>query len=97
MVRLIAAERHWSISFGMVDFSVGLLVAGLGSPFVGRSIDRFGGHVVMTIGSLIGGLGLFFIVYAAHPIACYARSLVFGVSIAGDPCDSPFATLGRQF
>ncbi len=76
MVPLIAAERHWSISFAMGGFSVGLLVAGLGSPFVGRSIDRFGGHVVMTIGSLIGGLGLFLIVYAAHPIAYYAVWMV---------------------
>src|SRR6185437_11008220 len=47
---LVAAERGWSISFAMAGFSVGLLVAGLTSPYVGRAIDRFGGHVVMTAG-----------------------------------------------
>ena len=97
MVPLIAAERHWSISFAMGGFSFGLLVAGLGSPFVGRSIDRFGGHVVMTIGSLIGGLGLFLIVYAAHPIAYYAVWMVLGVAMAANLYDSAFATLGRIF
>src|SRR3974377_1477505 len=50
IVPLIAADRGWSISFGMGGFSVGLLAAGLSVPYVGRSVDRFGGHVVMTIG-----------------------------------------------
>ncbi|MGC2827445.1 MAG: hypothetical protein WA322_24995 [Pseudolabrys sp.] len=59
IVPLIAAERGWSISFAMGGFSVGLLTAGLVAPYVGRSIDRFSGHVVMTIGSLSGALGLF--------------------------------------
>ena len=54
---LIAAERGWSMSFAMGGFSVGLLAAGLVAPYVGRLIDRFGGHVVMTIGSLVGALG----------------------------------------
>ena len=58
-VPLIAAERGWSVSFTMGGFSLGLFVAGLAAPLVGRSIDRFGGHVVMTAGSLIGALGLF--------------------------------------
>src|SRR5215472_15987728 len=63
MVPLIAAERGWSISFAMGGFSFGLLVAGLTAPFVGRSIDRFGGHIVMSIGSLIGARGLCLIVF----------------------------------
>src|SRR5262249_57640186 len=76
IVPLIAAERGWSISFAMGGFSFGLLVAGLVAPYVGRSIDRFGGHVVMAIGSLIGALGLFFIVPPAPPAPYYPASLV---------------------
>src|SRR3978361_2202379 len=56
---LIVAETGWSLSFTMGGFSLGLLVAGLVSPFVGRSIDRHGGHVVMAIGALISAAGLF--------------------------------------
>ena len=55
---LIVAETGWSLSFVMGGFSLGLLIAGLVSPFVGRSIDRYGGHVVMTAGALISALGL---------------------------------------
>jgi MFS family permease len=97
MVPLIAADRGWSISFAMGGFSVGLLVAGLVAPYVGRSIDSFGGHVVMTIGSLIGGLGLALIVFAAHPVAYYAVWMVLGVAMAANLYDSAFATLGRIF
>jgi MFS family permease len=97
IVPLIAAERGWSISFTMGGFSVGLLMAGLIAPYVGRSIDRFGGHVVMTIGSLIGALGLFLIVHASHPAAYYAVWMVLGVGMAANLYDSAFATLGRIF
>lgn len=97
IVPLIAAERGWSISIAMGGFSAGLLVAGLVAPFVGRSIDRFGGHVVMTIGSLIGSLGLLLIGYAAHPVAYYIVWMVLGVAMAANLYDSAFATLGRIF
>ena len=97
IVPLIAAERGWSIAFAMGGFSVGLLIAGLVSPFVGRSIDRFGGHVVMTVGSLIGALGLVLIALAAHPVAYLAVWMVLGVAMAANLYDSAFATLGRIF
>ena len=57
-VPLIAAAHGWSKSFAMGGFSVGLLVGGLVSRHIGATIDRFGGHVVMPCGSLIGALGL---------------------------------------
>ena len=63
-VPLIAAERGWSLSFTTGGFSLCLLVAGLASPLVGRTIDRLGGHVVMTAGNLIGALGLLALVHA---------------------------------
>jgi MFS family permease len=97
IVPLIAAERGWSMSFAMGGFSVGLLAAGLSAPFVGRSIDRFGGHVVMAIGSIIGALGLVLIAHTAHPLAYLAVWVVLGIGMAANLYDSAFATLGRIF
>jgi MFS family permease len=97
IVPLIAAERGWSISFAMGGFSIGLLAAGLSAPFVGRSIDRLGGHVVMTSGSLIGGLGLLLIGYAADRVSYLAVWVVLGIAMAANLYDSAFATLGRIF
>ena len=97
IVPLIAKDRGWSISFAMGGFSVGLLIAGVVSPYVGRSIDRFGGHVVMTVGSLIGALGLFLIVHAASPLSYLLVWMVLGAAMAASLYDSAFATLGRIF
>src|SRR4051812_6539562 len=69
---LIAAERGWSMTFTMAGFSAGLLTGGLVAPTVGRLIDRFGGHVVMTGGSLIAAAGLVLLVFATHPVAWFA-------------------------
>jgi MFS family permease len=97
MLPLVAQEHGWPLSFAMGGFSVGLLVAGLTAPHVGRAIDRFGGHVVMTVGSLIGALGLFLIVHAQSRPAYLAVWTVLGVAMAANLYDSAFASLGRIF
>jgi MFS family permease len=97
IVPLIAAERGWSISFAMGGFSVALLVAGLIAPYVGRSIDRFGGHMTMTVGSLIGALGLVLIGYVENRVAYLGVWMVLGVAMSANLYDSAFATLGRIF
>ena len=97
MVPLIAAERGWSLAFGMAGFSLCLLTAGLIAPYVGGAIDRHGGHVVMTVGSLIAALGLAALPYAAHPLAYLAAWIVLGVGLAGSLYDAAFASIGRIF
>jgi MFS family permease len=94
---LIAAERGWSLSFAMGGFSLCLLVAGLASPTVGAMIDRFGGHVVMTFGSLTGAVGLLALVHAEHKLAYLAVWMLLGVGLAASLYDAAFATLGRIF
>jgi hypothetical protein len=96
-VPLIVAETGWSLSFAMGGFSLGLLVAGLVSPFVGRSIDRHGGHVVMTAGSLTAALGLLLLAYAHSRPAYLAVWVVLGAGLGGSLYDPAFASLGRIF
>src|SRR6266540_2495034 len=96
-VPLIAHERGWSMSFAMGGFSLALLTAGLVSPRVGLLIDRYGGHRVMSVGSLLAALGLALIGYAAHPAAYLAVWMLLGVATAATLYDPAFATLGRIF
>ncbi len=96
-VPLIAAERGWSLAFSMGGFSLGLLTAGLAAPYVGSAIDRHGGHVAMTAGSLVSALGLVGLVHAAHPAAYLAVWMVLGLGLAASLYDPAFATLGRIF
>jgi hypothetical protein len=94
---LIAAERGWSLTFTMGGFSIGLLVGGLVSPFVGRSIDHYGGHVVMPIGSLTGALGLAGLAFAETPVIYLLVWMLLGAGLAASLYDPAFATLGRIF
>ena len=94
---LIAADHGWTRSFAMGGFSVSLLVGGLASRYVGATIDRFGGHVVMPIGSLLGAAGLAALVAAPGAAAYFAVWMVLGVAMAASLYDPAFATLGRIF
>jgi hypothetical protein len=96
-VPLIAAERDWSLAFAMGGLSVGLLSAGLVAPTVGRMVDRHGGHVVMTVGSLAGAAGLVALVHAASRLGYLAAWVLIGAAMAASLYDAAFASLGRIF
>src|SRR5215469_2997933 len=96
-VPLIAADHSWSPAFAMAGFSVGLLVGGLRARYVGGAIDRFGGHVVMPAGSLIGAAGLVALVSAPGAASYFAAWITIGVAMAASLYDPAFATLGRIF
>ncbi|HTS42311.1 MAG TPA: MFS transporter [Xanthobacteraceae bacterium] len=96
-VPLIAAEHGWSLSFTMAGLSVGLFVAGLASPFVGRWIDHFGGHVVMSFGSLVAAVGLYGLAEVEQPAAYLTAWVVLGLGLSASLYDAAFASLGRIF
>lgn len=97
MMPLIAADRGWSLAFSMGGFSLALLVAGSSAPTIGGFIDRFGGHFVMAVGSLVGALGLLLVVLASNSYAYILAWAILGIAIAANLYDPAFATLGRIF
>jgi MFS family permease len=97
MMPLIAEAHGWSLGVAMGGLSLGILVAGLVSPRMGALVDRYGGHVVMTAGSLIGAAGLVAITWAMHPLVYYGVWAVLGVAMAASLYDPAFASLGRIF
>ena len=94
---LIAADLGWSIAFCMSGLSIGLMSAGLAAPTVGRLIDRYGGGLVMTAGSLVGAAGLFALAHSANRAIYLGVWVVLGISLAASLYDASFATLGRIF
>jgi MFS family permease len=81
----------------MSGFSAALFAGSLVARTVGRMIDRHGGHVVMTIGSLAGAAGLLALTQAERPIAYIAAWMVIGAAMAASLYEPAFATLGRIF
>jgi MFS family permease len=96
-VPLIAVDHGWSPSFAMAGFSLGLFVGGLCARYVGGAIDRFGGHVVMPAGSLIGAAGLVALAWAPGVASYFAAWITIGIAMAASLYDPAFATLGRIF
>lgn len=94
---LIAADHGWSLAFAMGGFSLALLVSGFVAPTIGGLIDRFGGHLVMAAGSLVGATGLVLLVHASNPFLYMAVWVLLGVAISANLYDPAFATLGRIF
>src|SRR5262245_43554542 len=81
-VPLIAGERGWSLSFAMGGFSLGLFAAGIAAPWVGRAIDHYGGHVVMTAGALVDAVGLFGLSAVDQPITYLLVWIVLGIGLS---------------
>ncbi len=93
----IVKETGWSLGWIVGGVSIGLLVAGLISPQVGRIIDRWGGRPVLLASSLFYASGLIGVGLApALPIYLAAWGLI-GLGMGTGLYDAVFATLGRIY
>ena len=77
-------------------YSLSLLLSALAAPLVGRSIDRYGGRRVMSVGSVTAGLALFAIAHAHSATVLYAAWALAGVAMAMTLYDAAFATLSQH-
>jgi MFS family permease len=92
---LMVADLGWSRTLVYGGFSTALLVMGLASPPVGRLIDHIGGAWVMSLGSLLSGLGLAGLALAHGPVGYYAAWICLGIAMRATLYDAAFATLAR--
>ena len=69
-------EFGWNKSFIFGVFSLGLLLGGFISPFVGKKLDRYGARFVMSIGSFLAALGMLFISFVETKIG-FILSLLY--------------------
>ncbi len=93
----IVQETGWSLGWVVGGTSIGLLVAGLISPQVGRVISRHGGRPVLLVSSLGFAVGLAGIGLAPVLPVYLAAWAVLGVGMGTGLYDAAFATLGRMY
>ena len=77
-------------------YSLSLLLSALAAPLVGRSIDRYGGRLVLSVGSVTAALALFAIAHAQSATAFYAAWALAGIAMAMTLYDAAFATLSQH-
>jgi len=93
----IVKDTGWSLGWVVGGTSIGLLVAGLISPQVGRVIDRHGGRPVLFASSILYAAGLAGIGLApALPFYLLAWVLL-GAGMGTGLYDAVFAALGRIY
>lgn len=91
----IAGGAGWSHSFTYGGFSIGLLVMGLASPWVGRAVERHGGVPVLASGSMLNAAGCVVLAHTHHPAAYCIAWIVLGLSMRLTLYDAAFAALAR--
>src|SRR4249920_2791576 len=93
----IVAETGWSLGYVVAGTSLGLLVAGLISPQVGRIIGKRGGRPVLFASSLFYAAGLAGIGVAPVLPVYLAAWVLIGLGMGTGLYDAVFAALGRMY
>src|SRR5262249_45735539 len=89
----ITRDPGWSRGFVFLGFTVALLAMGLVSNAVGRAIDRHGGRLVMTLGTVVVSAGLFALAHVHGGAAYLAVWAVLGLGMRLCLYDAAFAAL----
>jgi len=93
----ILRDTGWSLGFVVGGTSLGLLVAGLISPQVGKLIDRHGGRPVLLASSLFYAAGLVGVGLAPALPVYLAAWVLIGIGMGTGLYDAVFAALGRIY
>jgi MFS family permease len=89
----IAADTGWSQSLVFGGLTVGLLVSGAVSASVGRLVDKRGGRLVMSLGSVLNAIGLVLLSCVQDAYSYLAVWALLGLAMRLTLYDAAFAAL----
>jgi MFS family permease len=93
LAKPIAAETGWATGTIFLGFSIALVVMGVISTTVGKLIDRIGGRVVMSVGTVIVSAGLLGLSQVRDVATYFAAWAAIGVGMRCCLYDAAFAAL----
>lgn len=88
-----ARDTGWSLAAMTAAYSGSLVLSALVSPRVGRLIDRQGPRRLVTIGAVLGALGLAGVALAPHPVVAVLAMALVGLGQAATLYPPVFAAL----
>lgn len=93
----IASDTGWSYDWVASGASVGLLIAGMVSPRVGRAISKWGGRPILAVSTVLLATGLL-LLGCSQSIAWYLTAwLLVGIGMGFGLTDAAFSTLGSIY
>jgi predicted MFS family arabinose efflux permease len=93
----IARDTGWGYEWVTSGVSVGLLVAGMISPRVGRTIGQRGGRPILALGAVLLAAGLALLGCAPGFLWYLAAWALIGAGMGAGLYDAAFSTLGRIY
>ncbi|MET1026543.1 MAG: MFS transporter, partial [Dongiaceae bacterium] len=93
----IARDTGWSLSWVAGGLSLGLLIAGLVSPKVGRYIHHAGGRPVLAASAGLLALGHISLALSPNLPCFFLAWAILGLGMGAGLYDPAFATLGRLY
>jgi MFS family permease len=93
----IARETGWPLAWVVGGLSLGLLVAGVISPAVGRRIHAQGGRAVLAASAILLAAGLIVLSLAPNLPVYLGGWLIIGLGMGCGLYDAAFSTLGQLY
>jgi MFS family permease len=93
----IALDTGWSYESVISGVSVGLLMAGIISPRIGRAIGNKGGKLILALSAVLLALGLLSLGFSQSIVWYLAAWLLVGVGMGFGFTDAAFSTLGSIY
>jgi len=93
----IAADTGWPLTWVVGGLSLGLLVSGFASPWVGRVIHRHGGRPVLATSAVLLAVGLLGLALAPSLVVFLLAWAIIGLGMGTGLYDPAFSTLGRIY
>lgn len=97
LAKPIVDDTGWPLAWVIGGLSIGLLVAGLVSPWMGRTIGRRGGRPVLMASTVLLAAGLCVLALADSISVYLAAWVVIGIGMGAGLYDPAFASLGRLY
>ena len=97
LAKPIAEDTGWPLAWVIAGLSLGLLIAGLISPLVGRRIHDLGGRPVLIASALLLATGFMVLALAPNLPIFIGGWTVMGLGMGAGLYDAAFSTLGRMY
>src|SRR5579872_521721 len=97
LAKPIAENTGWPLTWVVAGLSLGLLIAGLISPLVGRRIQELGGRPVLIASAFLLAAGFTVLALAPNLPVFIAGWAVMGLGMGAGLYTAAFSTLGRIY
>jgi len=93
----IADDTGWPVALVTLSFSSGLIASAAAGVFVGRWLDERGPRLIMTIGSIVGPIGLTVVVVSPNLVVFTAGWVIAGIAQSAVLYQAAFTVIARRY